>query len=63
MIVEEYQKVTEMPMVCWPQCEKKQDFPTKMDRNLLIYLFSQSVDCVGQASCIQRLKSRKNQAE
>ena len=63
MIVEEYQKVTEMPMVCWLQCKKEQDFPAKMDKNLLIYLSSQSVDCVGQASCIQGLKSRKNQAE
>ena len=34
-----------------------------MDRSLLIHLPSQSVDCVRQASCIQELKSRKNQAE
>ena len=46
MIVEEYQKVTEMPMVCWPQCKKEQDFPAKMDRSLSTYLPSQSADCV-----------------
>ena len=63
MIVEEYQKVTEMPMVCWPQCKKEQDFPAKMDRSLSTYLPSQSVDFAGRASCIQEPKSRKNQAE
>ena len=63
MIAEGCPKGTEMLMVCWPQCEKKQDFPTKMDGSLLTYLPSQSVDCVRQASCIQESKSRKNQAE
>ena len=29
-----------------------QDFPAKMDRSLSTHLPSQSVDCVGQASCI-----------
>ena len=38
---------TEIPMVCWPQYKKEQDFPAKMDGNLLTYLPSQSVDCVG----------------
>ena len=36
----------EMPMVCWPQYEKEQDFPTKMDRSLLTYLPSQLVNCI-----------------
>ena len=39
------------------------DFPAKMDRSLSTHLPSQSVDCVGQASCIQGPKSRKNQVE
>ena len=43
--------------------QKKQDFPIKMDRSLLTHLSSQLVDCVRQASCIQELKSRKNQAK
>ena len=47
MIAEGYQEITEMPIVCWPQYESKQDFPTKIDKSLLIYLPSQSVDCVG----------------
>ena len=63
MIAEEYPKRTEMPMVCWPQHEKERDFPAKMDRSLSTHLPSQSVDCVGQASCIQGPKSRKNQVE
>ena len=63
MIVEGCPKRMEMPMVYWPQYEKERDFPTKMDRSLLIHLPSQSVDCVRQASCIQELKSRKNQAK
>ena len=50
-------------MVSWPQYEKEQDFPIKIDESLLTHLSSQSVDCVGQASCIQRPKSRKNQVE
>ena len=63
IIAEGYQEVTEMPIVCWLQCEKEQDFPIKIDRSLLIHLPSQSVDCVRQASCIQEPKSRKNLAE
>ena len=50
-------------MVYWPQCEREQDFSAKMDRNLLTYWPSQLVDYVRQASCIQGLKSRKNQAK
>ena len=50
-------------MVCWPWHEKKWDFPAKIDRSLSTHLPSQSVDCVGWASCIQGPKSRKNQAE
>ena len=50
-------------MVCWPQHEKEQDFPTKIDRSLLTHLPSQLVDCVKQASYIQGPKSRKNQVE
>jgi len=50
-------------MVCWPQYIRKQDFSTKIDRSLLTYLSSQSVTCVGWASCIQGPKSRKNQAK
>ena len=53
----------EIPMVCWLQCEKEQDFPAKMDRSLSTHLPSQSVNCVRRASCIQGPKSRKNQAE
>ena len=34
-------------------------FPAKMDRSLSTYLPSQSVDCVGQANCIQGPKSKK----
>ena len=63
MIAEKCPKRTEMPIVCWPQREKKQDFPAKMDGSLSTYLPSQSVDCVGWSSCIQGPKSRKNQAE
>ena len=63
MIVEGYQEITEMPMVCWLQHEKEQDFPAKMNGSLLTYLPSQSVDCIGQASYIQEPKSRKNQGE
>ena len=63
MIVEGYQEITEMPMVYWPPHERKQDFPAKMDGSLSTYLSSQLVDCIGQASCIQGPKSRKNQAE
>ena len=43
MIVEECLEKTEILMVCWPQCEKEQDFPAKMNRSLLTYLPSQSV--------------------
>ena len=56
-------KRTEMPMMCWLRHEKEQDFPVKMDRSLSTHLSSQSVDCAGWASCIQRPKSRTNQAE
>ena len=63
MIAEECPKKTEMPIVCWLRRKKKRDFPAKMDGSLSTYLPSQSVDCVGQASCIQGPKSRKNQAE
>ena len=63
MIAEEYSERMKIPMVYWLQCEKKWDFPTKIDGSLLIYLPSQSVDCVGWASYIQWLKSRKNQVE
>ena len=62
-IVEECQEIMEMPIVCWLQCKKKQDFPAKIDRSLLTHLLSQLVDCVGQASCIQGPRSRKNKAE
>jgi len=47
MIAEGYREVTEMPMGCWLQYEKEQDFPAKMDRILLTCLSSQSVVCVG----------------
>ena len=63
MIVESCPKRMEIPMVCWPWCEREWDFPAKMDGSLLTYLLSQSVDCVGRASCIQEPKSRSNQAE
>ena len=63
MIAEGCSERIEMPIVCWLQCEKEQDFPAKMDKRLLTYLPSQSVDCVRQASCIQGPKSRKNQVE
>ena len=63
MIVERCPERTEIPMVCWLQCKKKRDFSTKMNRSLLTHLPSQSVDCVGRASCIQEPKSRKNQVE
>ena len=33
-------------MVCWLQYKREQDFPAKMDENLLTHLSSQSVDCV-----------------
>ena len=39
--------LTKMPMMYWPQCEREQDFPTKIDGSLLIHLSSHSVDCVG----------------
>ena len=38
-------------------------FSCKDGQKLSTHLPSQSVDCVGQASCIQGPKSRKNQAE
>ena len=63
IIAEGYPKRIEMPMVCWLQCEKEQDFPIKMDRSLSTHLPSQSVNCVGRASCIQGPKSKKNQVE
>ena len=63
MIAEGYPKGMEMPMVYWPWHKKGWDFPVKMDRSLSIYLPSQLVDCIGQASCIQGPKSRKNQVE
>ena len=63
MIAEGCPERMEMPIVCWPQHKKERDFPAKMDRSLSTYLPSQSVDCVGQASCIQEPKSRKNQAK
>jgi len=47
VIAERCQEITEIPIVCWPRHEKKQDFPAKIDGSLLIYLPSQSVDCVG----------------
>ena len=50
-------------MICWLQYEEEQYFSTKIDGSLLIYLLSQSVDCVGQASYIQGPKSRKNIVE
>ena len=53
MIAEGCPEKTEIPMVCWPQCKKKWDFPAKMDRSLSTHLPSQSADCVEQASCIQ----------
>jgi len=53
----------EISIVCWPQCEQKQDFSAKINRSLSTYLPSQSVNCVRQASCIQGLKSRKNQVQ
>ena len=43
--------------------KRKQDFPTKIDKSLLAYLPSQSVDCVKWANYIQGPKSRKNQVE
>ena len=61
MIAEGCPERMEMPMVCWPWHEKKWDFPAKMNRSLLTYLPSQSVDCVRWTSCIQGPKSRKNQ--
>jgi len=39
--------LTKMPMMCWLQCEREQDFPVKIDGSLLIHLSSHSVDCVG----------------
>jgi len=38
MIAEEYKEVMEMPIGYWPQCEKEQNFPAKMDRSLSTYL-------------------------
>ena len=46
MIAEDCPKRTEMPMVCWLQHEREQDFLVKIDRILLTYLPSQLVDCV-----------------
>ena len=63
IIAEGCPKEIEMPMVCWPQRKKGQDFPTKIDGSLSTHLPSQSVDYVGRASCIQGPKSRKNQVE
>ena len=63
MIAESCPKRTEMSIVCWLQRERERDFPAKMDGSISTYLPSQSVDCVGWASCIQGPKSRKNQAE
>jgi len=63
MIAKGCQEMTEMPMVCWSQCEEGQDFPIKIDKSLSTHLPSQSVDCVRQASCIQGPKSKKNLAE
>ena len=63
MITERCQEITEIPIMFWLQYEREQDFSAKMDRSLSTYLFSQLVDCVGQASCIQEPKSRKNQVE
>ena len=60
MIVEKCLGRIEILMVYWPQCEKEQDFPAKMDGSLSTHLPSQLVDCVRQASCIQGPKSRKN---
>ena len=39
-ITKKCQKITEIPMVCWLQHKKKQDFPTKMNGSLLTYLSS-----------------------
>ena len=61
MIAEGYLERIKMPMVCWPQYEKERDFPAKMDGSLLTYLPSQLVDCVGQASCIQRQRAERIQ--
>ena len=47
IIAEEYLERTEMPMMCWLQHKKEQDFPAKINGSLLTYLPSQSVDCVG----------------
>ena len=44
--VERCQEITEMPIVCWLQYEKEQDFPTKMDESLSTHLSSQLVDCI-----------------
>ena len=52
-----------MLIKCWPQCKREQDSSAKIDKILLTYLPSQSVDCVRQASCNQGPKSRKNQVE
>ena len=46
IIAEECQEMIEMPIVCWLQYEKKQDFPTKMNGSLSTHLPSQSVDCI-----------------
>jgi len=63
MIAERCQEITEMSMVYWQRYKKEQDFLTKMNRSLSTYLSSQSVDYIGQASCIQGSKSRKNQVK
>ena len=54
---------SKMLIVYWWQHEREQDFSTEMDRILSTHLSSQSLNCVGQASCIQRPKSRKNQVK
>jgi len=46
-MIERSPKIIEMPIVYWPQCEREQDFPAKMDGSLLAHLSSQSVDYVG----------------
>ena len=47
MIAEGCQEMMEMPMVCWLQYMKEQDFSAKMNGSLLTYLSSQLVNCVG----------------
>ena len=52
IIIKKYQKITEILIVYWLQYEKKQDFPTKIDRSLSTYLSSKSVYYIKQASYI-----------